>query len=228
MSLDTLPTNRLPSEHLADEANHRIANHLQILAALARLRGNGAKETHKAKDVDTRLVLEEFAGRLEAVGKVHRLLASASNEDASIDIAEYLAEVAEGLISSLAADGQTTLRCLFRTKCVLPAEEAVTLGLLVGELITNAVKYAHPAGVAGAVGIEAARLHDGSIVIKVCDDGVGLPDSIDPVRSQSIGFRTVRMLANRLGASISFQSRGLGLNCILQMPPAPPFLKAVS
>ena len=62
--------------HLADEANHRIANHLAMLAALMRLQARGIGRTHialSAKDVER--LLEDFAGRLDTVGEIHRLLA---------------------------------------------------------------------------------------------------------------------------------------------------------
>ena len=108
-----------------------------------------------------------------------------------------------------------------------PEQQAVALGRLIGELVTNAVKYAHPAGVTGAIKLEAFRSGD-DIAIEVTDDGVGLPEDFDPLHSQSPGFRTIRPLAKQLGASISFENYGLGLSCILQIPHASRALKAVS
>ena len=65
------------------------------------------------------------------------------------------------------------------------------------------------------------------IAIEVGDDGVGLPDDIDPLQSQSLGFRTIRVLARQLGASISFNNHGLGLSCVLHIPYAERALKSV-
>jgi two-component sensor histidine kinase len=189
--------------NLAEEANHRIANNLAMLAALMRLRGKTLGQADKAMTgKDVQLVAEEFAGRLETVGKIHRMLANGSN-GAPIDIAEYLKTVANRLVSSLTANGQMTLNCLFPVTCVVSAEHAVTLGLLVGELITNAIKYAHPAGVAGAIKIEAFDPGDDTIAIEVSDDGVGLPEDIDPLQSPSLGVRAIRMLAKQLDDSIN-------------------------
>ena len=228
MPPDLLQTSPSQSAQLADEANHRIANHLAMLAALTRLQGKQLGEMRKATSAeDVQRLMDEVAGRLETVGKVHRLLANSSN-GAPIDIAEYLETIANGLVSSLTANGQTTLHCRFSATCVLPAEQAVALGLLIGELITNAVKYAHPAGVMGAIKIEGSKSDDGAIAIEVSDDGVGLPDDIDPLHSQSVGFRTIRVLAKQLGASISFDDDGLGLSCVLHIPHAGRALKAVS
>ena len=227
MLLDPLQTTHLQSTHFADEANHRIADHLAMLAALLRVRAKSFGQMHKPMSgEDVQFVLEEFAGRLETVGKLHRLLASMANGQ-PIDIAEYLAEIAEELVSSLTVKGQITLDCEFPVTCVLPVEQAAALGLLISELITNAVKYAHPAGVAGAIKLETSKRDDATIAIEVSDDGVGLPDDIDPLQSQSIGFRTTRMLTKQIGASISFDNYGLGLSCRLELPYTSRALKAV-
>ena len=213
---------------LVDEANHRIANHLAMLSALMRLQARGIGQTHialSAKDVQR--LLEQFAGRLETVAEIHRLLAHRSS-GAPVDVAGYLEAIAQGLVTSLTANEQTSIHCLFPVRVILPAEQALALGLLVGELVTNAVKYAHPAGVAGAVTIEASTHDDDAVAIEVCDDGVGLPDDIDPLQSQSFGFSTIRMLAKQLGASISFENHGLGLSCVVRIPYAARALKAVS
>ena len=217
----------LMAADLTAEANHRIANHLGMLAALMRLQGKGlSRKRPPLSGEEVHLLLEEFAIRLETVGEIHRLLAGSSG--VPIDVAAYLRTIAHGLVSSLTADDKTTIQCRFPPTCVLPAEQAVALGLLVSELITNALKYAHPAGVPGAIAILASRPDDGTIAIEVADDGVGLPDGLDPLRSDSLGLRTIRLLAKQLGASISFDNHGLGLSCLVQIPCAGRVLKAVS
>jgi len=232
MSLEPLQTAQpqaVPlASQLADEANHRIANHLAMLAALMRLQARGVDQTDIAlSGKDVQRLLEEFAGRLDTVGEIHRLLAHRPS-GAPVDVANYLETIAQGLVSSLTANDHMSVYCLFPLRLVLPAEQAVALGLLVGELVTNAIKYAHPAGVAGAITIEASTHDDDTVAIEVCDDGVGLPDDIDPLQSQSLGFRTIRLLAKQLGASISFNNHGLGLSCVVHIPYAGRALKAVS
>lgn len=232
MSLEPLPAAQAQApplaSQLADEANHRVANHLAILAALGRFQAKAVGRTPVAlAGKDVQRLLEDFAGRLETVADIHRLLAHRPG-GAPVDVADYLDRIAQGLVSSLTADKQTSIRCQFPMRLVLPAEQAVALGLIVSELITNALKYAHPAGVAGAIAVEASRDDDGTIAIEVGDDGVGLPDDIDPLQSQSLGFRTIRLLARQLGASISFENHGLGLSCVVHIPYAGCALKSVS
>ena len=89
------------ASQLADEANHRIANHLAMLAALMRLQAKGVDQTHIAlSGKDVQRLLQEFAGRLDTVGEIHRLLAHRSSA-APVDVANYLETIAQGLVSSL-------------------------------------------------------------------------------------------------------------------------------
>jgi two-component sensor histidine kinase len=143
----------------------------------------------------------------------------ASNEEpaAAIDAFSYLAAIAREIISGWSMTGKILLRADCRSRFVLPLDKAIPLGLIVGELVTNAVKYAHPTGVKGIIRIESSR-HNGAIVIEISDDGVGLPEGLDPLAASGAGLAMIRTLAAQLGASISFDNHGLGLSCILRMP----------
>ena len=103
--------------------------------------------------------------------------------------------------------------CDFVT-CVLPVDTSDD----------HAVKYAHRRRRAIK---ETSKRDDATIAIEVSDDGVGLPDDIDPLQSQSISFRTIRTLAKQIGASISFDNYGLELSCCLELPYTLRALKAV-
>jgi two-component sensor histidine kinase len=146
---------------------------------------------------------------------IHR----ASNEEpaAAIDVVSYLETIAEGIISGLSMTEKIRLQADFPSRFVLPLDKAIPLGLIVGELVTNSIKYAHPTGITGVIRIESSR-HNGAIVIEVSDDGVGLPEGFDPIATDDAGLAMVRALAVQLGASISFDNHGLGLSCTLRMP----------
>jgi two-component sensor histidine kinase len=227
MALKFARTSDSPPFNLVAEANHRIANHLSMIAALLRLQGGSLCKKETLSGPEVQLVLTEFGGRLETVAKVHRLLAHGQN-GAPIDLAEYLRDTADGIVRGLSVNGNIRLHFDFRAEGALPPDKVVLLGLLVGELVTNSVKYAHPAGVAGTIQIESSRRDDGGLVIEVSDDGVGLPEGLDPLKNSGMGFRIMRAFASQLGATISFNNYGLGLNCILRMPHVVPPLKVVS
>jgi two-component sensor histidine kinase len=135
----------------------------------------------------------------------------------AVDVVSYLETIAEGIISGRSMTAKILLQADFPARFALPLSKAVPLGLMVGELVTNAIKYAHPAGVAGVIKIGSSR-HTGAIVIEVSDDGVGLPEGLDPQATGGAGFAMVRGLAAQLGASISFDDNGLGLSCALRIP----------
>ena len=227
MSLEFVRTSQPPPANLAAEANHRIANHISMISGLLRVQGADLGRKQEAMTgPEVRAVLEECGARLEAVAKIHRLLAE-GQDGASINIAAYLSDIAEGIVSGLSIGGVIKLRCDI-APCALPPEKAVLLGLIVGELVTNAVKYAHPAGVAGMINLETSRRENGALVIEVSDDGVGLPENFDPSDGGGLGFRMIRELAARLEARVSFDNFGLGLTCVVRMPCGGAALKVVS
>jgi two-component sensor histidine kinase len=228
MSLELVRTLEAPELDLLAESNHRIANHLAMIAGLMRSQGARIFEKQQTMTVhEVRLTLEEYAARLETVGKVHRML-SHSDEGAPIELDAYLGGVAERMLSSLSFTGEIELSCELRSGCAVPSEKATTLGLLVGEFVTNAVKYAHPAGVAGRISVAASMTRDGSISINVSDDGVGLPEGLDPLDGGGMGLRIIKGLAAKLGATISFDNHGLGLSCTVLVPRGKVELRAVS
>jgi two-component sensor histidine kinase len=148
--------------------------------------------------------------------------AASGQQKASMHIADYLRDIAEAVVSSLSVAGETELQFVSDPGCSLPPKEALSLGLIVGELVTNAVKYAHPTGVAGKVMVSCRRASGGNITIEISDDGVGLPEGVDPIKNDDFGFRLVRSLADQLGATIAFHSDCLGLRFVLHMLAAMP------
>ena len=203
---------------LAAEANNRIANNLSLIAGSVRKRVvETCKEPLKLDTDQVRLVLEELAGRLDAVARLHRLLANGRSVQ-SVEIASYLRAIATALVSGLTSKGEIDLRTSSNLSYRVAPEMALPLGLIVSELVTNAIKYAHPAKIAGMVKLEYRPCENGGLMIEVSDDGVGLPDGFDPAKSSCLGFRRVRSLAAQIGATIKFESCELGLCVALRIP----------
>ena len=220
MSLHLVHTEALPAADPLAAASHRTANHFAMLAGLLRLEGRRLRKAGRPLTADeVWLVLADCGRRLEIVGKVHQLLASNAS-GAPIYAPDFLRTVVNGAASSLCANEKIRIACDFSVAWFVGPEHAVALGLLIGELVTNAIKYAHPTGVCGAITIEASASKTDEILIQISDDGVGLPEGINPLVSDTLGFRMMRALAVQLGATMSFRDNGLGLSCILQMPVA--------
>jgi two-component sensor histidine kinase len=100
---------------------------------------------------------------------------------------------------------------------MVPTENIVPIALIVSEMVTNAVKHAHPAGVAGRIDV-GCHLDGSRIIVEVTDDGVGLPENFDVLDGGDLGFKMVRALASQLGALPIFDSGPLGLRFMLLLP----------
>lgn len=100
------------------------------------------------------------------------------------------------------------------------SEPAILICLIVKEAVANAIRYSHPAGVAGLIKIVCERNHDGTFSIEVLDDGVGLPEDFDPTKDGGPGLQFIYGAARRLDARLEFESTSLGLCVRLQVPRA--------
>jgi two-component sensor histidine kinase len=201
------------------ESNHRIANNLMMIAALSRLQAEEAgRSAGPLKPGEVRLMLQEISARIETVSRLHRLLSGAASGDAP-DLGAYLRDVAVTAIESMATVGPTPRLVTDIRGCLLDTGQVLSVGLVVGELISNSVKYAHPAGVAGEVRLRCERDLDGTVLIEVADNGVGFPEGFDPVLDGGLGMRLVHSLAAQLGGALEFEQSELGLSARLSIFP---------
>lgn len=166
---------------------------------------------------DLRQVLEALGARVETALQLHRLATNPPTNPA-VEIGAYLQDLSGAIVEASAPGGELDLRFDCGGACHLSATRALAAVLIVVELVTNAVRHAHPARVDGAIWIECRRAPDGRIRIAVHDDGVGLPEGFDPMKDGSLGLKLVRILAAELGAQLDFSSTPLGLSAVLQVP----------
>ncbi|HXJ03242.1 MAG TPA: sensor histidine kinase, partial [Micropepsaceae bacterium] len=181
----------------AREADHRIANNLALIASSVRLQaGNISKQTSGFTNEEVGLLLAEIAGSIDAVGRLHKLLSR--EPEGSVDIGEHLAKMCATLKPFISSAGPVELFCDSAPGCVAQPNQIMPIALIVTEVVMNAIKYAHPAGVPGRIDV-GCHQEDGRIVVEVCDNGVGLPETFNVERDGSLGFRVMRTLAAQLG-----------------------------
>lgn len=210
------------SEDRLSEAQHRIANNLALIAGYTRLQAtrlNKAGQPLSAREAC--IVLEEVAARIETVGELHRLLSAAPSHGlgashGGIDLGRFLAKLCGGLKETLSFAGETAITYRDSGGCLVRADQATPVALIVSELVTNALKYAHPSGVAGRIVVSCRPAGDG-LTVEVSDDGVGLSEDFDPSADGGLGFRVVRGLARQLGAGLVYEATGLGLTVRLTL-----------
>jgi two-component sensor histidine kinase len=178
-------------EVLLREVNHRVGNSLQIIASLLHLQANSAAED------DVKAALTNAMGRVAAVAQVHRRLYT-SHDLKSVLLNQYLDALLEDLRRS--AEGNRMSRLTLKAEPIeIDPDRAVAIGIIVNELVMNAVKYAYPDG-AGPIHIDLTTRAD-ELVLSIADNGVGLNAKTDP-RSTGMGQRIVAAMAAKLAATV--------------------------
>jgi two-component sensor histidine kinase len=198
--------------------NHRISNNLALLASTVSMRA--ASFSRRKEPIDGHEVaaaLHELTARIAILGHMHNLLSTRPGADRA-GFGTHLRELCRLFISTLASPDQWTLIETATTDCPVDADHFLPLSLIVTEVVTNALKYAHPAGVPGKLTIGCRREPPGMVVIEVSDDGVGFPEGFEFAAGGGIGSRTIHVLAQQIDAEIAFESRPLGLRFELRLP----------
>jgi len=184
-------------EVLLKEIHHRVKNNMQIVSSLLSL---------QAREVTDPAVLELLAqsrGRILSMALVHEDLYQTGNL-AQVDFRRYLGRLAERVRSGAAGSGGARLE-LELDELALPVDQAIPLGLLCNELLTNAFKHAFPGGGPGLVRVTLAN-QAGAVLLEVRDNGVGLPPDFSPQAGTTLGMHLVWGLAEQLRGEITAAS----------------------
>ena len=192
-------------EVLLREVNHRVGNSLQIIASLLHLQANSSGQD------DVKAALTNAMGRVAAVAQVHRRLYT-SHDLKSVLLNQYLEALLEDLRRS--AEGNRMSRLTLQAEPIeIDPDRAVAIGIIVNELVMNAVKYAYPDG-AGPIHIVLNADGD-DLELSIADDGVGLNVKSDP-RSTGMGQRIVSAMASKLEASVERDPAHHGTRIVLR------------
>ena len=190
-----------------------------MIASFVRLQADSLeREDIDLSPTEAKFLLDEIGARIETVARFNRLL-SVDPDRPRVALNAFLAAACQVLANSIARDNGIELFC-HAPPCEIDRERAEPIGAIVTELVTNAVKYAHPAGAPGRIDVRCRATCEGLLDISVADDGVGLPDGFDPAANRGLGMRVIRSLARRLDAEIDFDSHPLGLTVRLTVPTA--------
>jgi two-component sensor histidine kinase len=190
---------------LLREVNHRVANSLQLVSSLVHM------QLSAVKDGPAGDALRDTQARIDAIMQVHRRLYT-SEDVQFVDMHDYLSGLTVELAQSLAADG--ALKLSLRAQPIkLPTDMAVSLGVVVTELVTNACKYAYPEG-EGEVRILFDADGVGACRLVVEDDGRGFLAS-DPAQGTGLGRTVISAMARNLNSKIVFDPDFNGARAVL-------------
>ena len=200
------------------EINHRVSNNLALLASTVSMRAASfSRCKHPIDGHEVAATLHEITARIAIVGHMHRLLSTRPGADRA-EFGPHLRELCRLLISALAAPDRWELIETGNGDCAVSAESFLPLSLIATEVVTNALKYAHPAGAPGKLSVGCRCEPNGTVVVEVADDGVGFPEGFEFAAGGGIGSRTIHVLAQQIDAEIHFESRPTGLRFELRLP----------
>ena len=178
------------------ELQHRVKNNLQMITALIRVEARGVADRSLGEGFD------RLAGRVEALGLLYHALSESGDDDA-IDLGIYLSEIASAVMRAHAVEG-VRLDMQVDTWRV-SVDMAMPTGLVVNELMTNALKHAFVGRDGGTIELRCTNLPSGCRIV-VADNGVGLPVGVTWPRPGKLSALIVRSLQQNAKAHIEIQS----------------------
>lgn len=185
-------------EVLLREIHHRVKNNLQVMSSLISL------QTEAMTDPVAIQAFHETQARVRSMALIHEELYRAANL-ASIDFAEYVNKLGANLIQLFTISANIEL-CVDIENIWLGVDTAIPCGLIINELVSNAMKYAFPNGHSGKISVKVVLLdqtaEQNNYLLEVQDNGIGFPEHIDFRRTESLGMQLVNILARQLRGSV--------------------------
>jgi two-component sensor histidine kinase len=181
---------------LLSEIHHRVKNSLQVVSSLLSL---GAASIHDPFVLE---VLRTTESRIRSMAIIHQTLYQ-SRDFAHVDFHAFLQSFVPTLIQSYSIHPESILLALKVAEVQLPIDAAIPCGLIVNELVSNALKHAFPNSRSGTISIEFAQNAGNQASLCVTDNGAGLPDDFDAESSGTLGIQLVQMLAGQLGGTLA-------------------------
>ncbi len=176
------------NELLLKEIHHRVKNNLEMVSSLLLL------QSRQVDDPSVREVMEEGQNRVQSIGIVHQKLYQGDNLS-SIEMKDYFINLSEGILDTFDAEDRIQIECIM-DKLELDVDTAVPIGLIVNELLTNALKYAFPNGQSGKVKIQLETTDDNYLRLEVADNGIG---KVTQTKGTGFGSQLIHLLTQQLG-----------------------------
>jgi two-component sensor histidine kinase len=186
-------------EVLLKEIHHRVKNNMQVITSLLHL------QLRHIQEPVMQAMYQDTINRVKSMALIHEKLYR-SDDVAHINFSEYSRSLALDLRSSLAMDTRRISLELDVDEILLDVDHAVPCGLIINELVANALKHAFPGNRTGTVLVSFKQLGDGNLLLSVGDDGMGVGSDVDLTRSASLGLRLVNSLTRQLGGDLEWST----------------------
>lgn len=195
---------------LLKEVHHRVKNNLQIITSLLNLQAD------RIQDPQVLDLLEDTRQRIRSMALLHESLYRSENLT-RIDFAVYVEDLCTHILrASAGAQRRVQLRCHV-DGVQLTLDRAIPCGLIINELVSNALKHAYPGERTGSIWVRMETAADQTISLRVADDGVGLPPGHESRRHQTLGLQLVNILTAQLQGTLQVESdRGTTFRVVFQ------------
>ncbi|WBO23183.1 response regulator [Sphingomonas abietis] len=194
-------------ETLLKEVNHRVANSLQLVSAFVHM------QSAALPDAAAKSALQDVQRRIQAIAQVHRRLYTGNAVDA-VAMDDYLSALVGELQETWSTPAAPRVLTLASEPIRMKTDRAVSLGVIVNELVSNACKYAYPANESGEVRIVLMREGEDHFVLRVEDDGCGIEGGVSP-KGTGVGTKVIRAMAKSLHGELSYDLGHSGVRAIL-------------
>ena len=181
------------NELLLKEIHHRVKNNLEMVKSLIAL------QSAKLEDGASKEAMLASQNRVQSMGIIHQKLYQGENLG-SIEMKDYFINLGEGVLDTFNAEEKVKIECAM-DDLNLDVDTAVPIGLIVNELLTNALKYAFPEGTKGHISISLKR-ENNDLQLKVSDDGIGKTEGLKP-KGTGFGTQLIQLLTKQLNGTIS-------------------------
>lgn len=197
-------------EVLLREVHHRVKNNMQIISSLLDL------QSDSISDERTRSCLRESQNRVRSMALIHERLYQSKNFS-SIDLGEYIRDLSNYLFDSYGVAIERVSLDIDAGNIALEINRAVPCGLIINELISNALKHAFPDGRSGQLSVRVGSDEE-TITLEVADTGRGMPAGLDIQTTGTLGLQLVLLLAKQLGGRASFSHEEQGMRVTVSFP----------
>lgn len=191
-----LKTSLREKESLLKEIHHRVKNNLQVISSVLRLQSDYVKDEHVLE------LFKDSQNRIRSMALIHEKLYQ-SSDLSRINLSEYLTELTGNLVRSYTS-GAAPIRLKITPGDVwLNIDTAIPCGLIINELVSNAIKHAFPMlKETNEIGIDVQRINSEQFTLIVRDNGIGFPETLDFRNTESLGLELVCIFTEQLGGRI--------------------------
>jgi PAS domain S-box-containing protein len=192
---DRLQRSLQEKEVLLREIHHRVKNNMQVISSLLNL------QSRHVTDPGVLEMFRESQRRIRSMALIHERLYQ-SSDLSRVEFSQYLRNLATHLFHSYQVDASRVQLKIEAEEVHLDINTAIPCGLIVNELVSNALKHAFPEGRSGELRIDLHRAAGDGYLLKVKDDGAGFPEGLDFRRTETLGMQIVGTLVSQIDASI--------------------------